>query len=212
MCLCRMELLRPLLAPRQNFARLGLMCAAGLALVLPAASSQVRLGVVTGRSMEPTMHSGQPFLFERSIDPSELKRGDVVVVRMGGYTCIKRVYALGSDRYFSLAPPGRKGSLFGLLGVGDPVNLWKERFPSFEFKERRVPSRCVFVVGDASSESVDSRQLGPVPISQVVGRVVWPQDQAPPAGGPVSYWADRPPHPYAKARQLALSHRKRSGG
>lgn len=201
MCLCRLDLTRPPVAPRQSLPRLGWLCAAGLALALPASWSQVRLGVVTGRSMEPTLHSGQPFIFQRSVDPGELKRGDVVVVRMGGQMCIKRVYALGSDRFWSVAPPSRKDSLFGLVAVGDPVDLWKARFPRFVYRERRVPSRCVFLVGDASAQSVDSRQLGPVPMSQVVGRVIWPQETTPPAGGPVSYWADRPPRPNSKARQ-----------
>ncbi|MGV3722440.1 MAG: signal peptidase I [Actinomycetota bacterium] len=195
--------MRPPAVPRQSLPRLGWLCAAGLALTLPASWSSLRLGVVTGHSMEPTMRSGQPFVFERSVEPDRLKRGDVVVVRMGGHTCIKRVYALGSDRFWSVAPPGRAGSLFGLVAVGDPVDLWKARYPKFVYEEWRVPSRCVFVVGDASSQSVDSRQLGPVPMSQVVGRVVWPQEQVAPAGGPVSYWADRPPRPHSKAHRAA---------
>jgi len=200
MCLCRMDFVQASRPPRQSLSRLGLLCAGGLALLAPASMSEVRLGVVTGHSMEPTLRSGQPFLFERSSQRSTtLQRGDLVVVQLGGQICIKRVYALAKDRFWSVAPPGRAGSNTSLVGVGDPVNLWKARFPRFEYKERRVPTRCVFVVGDAASQSVDSRQLGPVPESQVVGRVVWPQMRVPPAGGPVAYWVDQPRRPHTRS-------------
>ena len=42
-----------------------------------------------------------------------------------------------------------------------------------------VPPGHVYLEGDNPAESWDSRQLGPVPRTQVLGRVVWPSLRSP---------------------------------
>lgn len=211
MSLCWSEVRPGPLAPLRFSRRLAGWCAAAIGLLAPVAVAKVRLGIVCGGSMEPTLRSGQPFLFRRcTTAPGTLQRGDLVVVRMGGVTCIKRVYALGQDRFWSVTPAGRPDEQTSLLAVGDPLLLWKRRFPRFAYVERQVPDDCVFVVGDSVSASIDSRQLGPVPVSQVVGRVVWPRVPYAPPGGPIAYWSDQPRHPRSKSRSSLVPNARRT--
>ena len=54
--------------------------------------------------------------------------------------------------------------------------------PSYRLVRLTVPPGMVYVVGDNTSASVDSRQFGPVPIAAVLGRVrnAPPLAEAPP--------------------------------
>ena len=60
--------------------------------------SPVRLGVVVGRSMQPTLSPGQLFVEIRETPSAgALRRGDVVLLRVGDDTCVKRVFASSSS-------------------------------------------------------------------------------------------------------------------
>ncbi|MCC2668317.1 MAG: signal peptidase [Armatimonadetes bacterium] len=197
MSLCRSELSIPRppdpgLMPARFFRLVGF----GLCLILPALALPARLGVVSGCSMQPTLSSGQPFLYRRfSPERETLQREELVVVRLRGDLCIKRVYALERDRFWSLSAASAAEGVPTLVAVDDPIALWRHRYPGMDYRSSQVPPGCVYVVGDAATNSLDSRQLGPVSIENVVGRVVWPTVGPPPAGGSVSYWADRPAPP-----------------
>src|ERR1051326_707180 len=63
------------------------------------AASPLTTTVVLGHSMEPTIHPGAICVLDTSYYCSHpLHRGDVVVLRHGGDTYIKRVCALPGDR------------------------------------------------------------------------------------------------------------------
>lgn len=54
---------------------------------------------------------------------------------------------------------------------------------------RRIPSGVVFLVGDNVRDSSDSRDIGLVPVINLLGRVVWPRrmtDEAPPLSPSIS--------------------------
>jgi signal peptidase I len=133
----------------------------------------VRAGFVAGSSMVPTLRSGQPFLYRRISSPGGCRRGEVVVLRLGGQLCVKRIFALGGDSIWSFNEGVMDEAAPQLLAVGVDPRPWKRRFPSFRFHRWRVPSGNVFVVGDGVL-SLDSRQLGPVPDEDVLGRVLLP--------------------------------------
>lgn len=158
----------PLLPSGQRWQRLlaagGLL--AGLAVVSP-----VRVGVVSGGSMDPTLHNGQPFLFARQHPP--LRRGDVVLIRLKGETCVKRIFALGGEpiRWYSLKQDGMASGR--MISAGASLAQWRKRYPFFKVQESRVPQGQVFVLGDGNS-SLDSRQVGPVPEADVIGWLVFP--------------------------------------
>lgn len=158
------------LLPARRLFRLALSPALiGAALVCPW-----RVGIVSGRSMEPTLRPGSLFLYHRAAPP---RPGAVVVVRMEEQLNVKRVYALGPTSFWALrfdngavmpiAPASR--SRYGQL------SRWCRRHSRSlaRLVRVRVPRDYAFVVGDGQN-SLDSRQLGPVPVTEIQGQVLAP--------------------------------------
>jgi signal peptidase I len=113
-----------------------------------------RTVVVSGDSMLPTFRSGQRVLVSKAywlVGP--IRRKDVVVMRApeASEFFIKRVYRL----------PGEE------VDLANAPRSW-----SLTWGEFRVPEGSVFVLGDNLPHSEDSRQLGPVPLRDIIGKVV----------------------------------------
>jgi signal peptidase I len=132
-----------------------------------------RLAVVKGDSMLPTFRDGQIVLVSRLLAfNGPLKKGDVVLVRRGREVLIKRVAFLSGE-----ALSTRDSIRFM------PIHEKFDRLPAppdaglYERQRIRVPKDDVVVLGDNPLVSDDSRQFGPVPLSDVEGRVL----SAPPA-------------------------------
>lgn len=146
----------------------------GIALLVALSISAVyRPVVVEGRSMMPTYKDRQTLLMERHFT-SPLRRGDVVVVNFDGETMIKRIYGLGGDEMeYAVAPNGARI----LMAATD---LQREKLRRFAIQSPyrvrletyRVPPDHIYVLGDNHRESGDSREFGPVPVEDVLGRVV----------------------------------------
>jgi signal peptidase I len=149
------------------------VCAVALFLAVALLfTTNFRMAVVRGDSMLPTYHDGQVVLARR-VRPSaaDLSRGDVILLRHGNDTLIKRVAMLPGDTisgwdarafrrvrdYFDETddPPG-----------GGPLAI-----------RLTVPKGYVVVLGDNRRVSDDSRAFGPVAEKDIIGRVV----NAPPA-------------------------------
>src|SRR4051812_1582262 len=81
--------------------------AAASIAVLGASALPWRVAITSGRSMEPTLSNGQPFVFTR-IDPGKdpIRRGDVVVFESSAGLCVKRVLALGGEHFWTLGTKG----------------------------------------------------------------------------------------------------------
>lgn len=112
---------------------------------------------VSGVSMLPTLRNGRRVLVSKAywlVGPLEYK--DIVVLRDSGPTgyIIKRVAYMAGDKVdWKDTPDGHR------LSSGPFV----------------VPEGQVFVLGDNRPESEDSRRFGPVPVTDVLGKVlVWP--------------------------------------
>lgn len=135
--------------------------------------------MVEGNSMEPTLHSGELFIIERSQEKlTDLRRGDIVVFSFDDeYFYVKRVIALpgetlriggdvveikktGEDVYKKLNEP---------YLMGDVVNYGDERFFI-------VPEGEYFVMGDNRLHSKDSRTfIDPyVSLENIYGKYVYP--------------------------------------
>ena len=152
-------------------------CLAGGAWAQP-----FRPGVVLGSSMTPTFHSGQMFLMSRSPSAGELSRGDVVIFRLEGETFIKRIVGLPGDALSGIdwAPPdGKLDYVLEARQVGPMRKLLRRYHGLGRVVETRVPAGHVFVVGDAANRSTDSRQLGPIPLDALQGRLLLPHSAAP---------------------------------
>ncbi len=109
---------------------------------------------VEGPSMEPTFHTGQRVLVSSAYWlVGAIKKGDIIVLKtpVKGDVIIKRVYALAGDKV-------------DLLNVPDSWSLVNGDFI--------VPQNTVFVLGDNRPVSEDSRELGPIPLKAIIGKVV----------------------------------------
>jgi signal peptidase I len=139
-----------------------------------------QIGIVSGASMEPSFRSHQIILIDRHYYRDHpLRRGEVIILRENDAVLIKRVYALGGDSFWTLFNAD-DGDLY--REIIEPAKLARMRrlmplLPSYHLARIRVPPGSVYVIGDNTSASVDSRSFGPVPLSAVLGRVT----NAPPA-------------------------------
>jgi signal peptidase I len=127
---------------------------------------------VKGAAMEPTFAVGEVVRIE-PVDPTALRRGDVVLIApFDADPYLKRIIGLPGDT----------------LGIRDGrvyVNgeLLNEPYVHGAPTTCRVDDMCtsikvlngtVYVLGDNRANSADSREYGPVPISQIKGRALAP--------------------------------------
>jgi signal peptidase I len=144
-----------------------LLVAASVAGVLPLQMMRVSSG-----SMDPTIAMGDLVLLDRSAGP--VRRMDVVVVEdpEGDGLLVKRAVALGGDTV---------GLEDGVLVVNGTsvceTAVDQSRVDGVYFGPVTVPVDDVFLLGDERGDSIDSRDFGPLPDSDVVGHVrvrLWP--------------------------------------
>lgn len=158
--------------------RLSCMGAAGIGLILGLGQSTWRPGVVTGTSMEPGLPPGSVFLFQRCTPAArQWKPGDVVLLQREGETWIKRIYATAGTRFWAMQEQDGDRNYTRPIRAGHEARF--SRIAEFQRSQGhacqvvrlKVPAGKVFVVGDGLS-SRDSREIGPVAESEIVGRVV----------------------------------------
>lgn len=128
--------------------------------------------VVVGESMSPTLKNGRVIWIDRTYYKTHKPQcGEVVVFKDdAGITYVKRVYRGPGESLHYIA----SGSTF-LLPVREPfAEGMKARYDEgrglLRIKEMRVDDDSVFVLGDNFNVSIDSRQIGPVPIRSIIGR------------------------------------------
>ncbi len=113
---------------------------------------------VHGPSMLPTYRDGDRLLTRRA-GRSPLRPGQVVVLR-------------------NPRPAGVPGSSTGPLLVKRVAAVAGDRLPPDmpdlppDLPDGRVPAGHLVVLGDNRAQSLDSRQLGPIPVGNIVGTVV----------------------------------------
>jgi len=131
---------------------------------------------VEGPSMEPNLWAGEKVLIGKvEYYFSKPKRGDIVIVRFPDRDedIIKRVIATQGER---ISVSG--GSVF-INGV-KLVEPYTQALADRDSPEVTVPPGTIFVMGDNRNNSHDSRDVGPIPLSDVLGRaydIVWPLDK-----------------------------------
>ena len=135
----------------------------------------MKLGVVSGESMAPTLHHGQIFLMRRARRGGRLQRGDVVVLEVNGERHIKRIYALSGDTVSGIdwqETDGRPDYIANDRELDVLPDLARRAPGVGKFIRMTVPPGHVFVLGDATTRSYDSRHFGPVPVEKVTGRLL----------------------------------------
>jgi signal peptidase I len=141
---------------------------------------------VPSSSMEPTLHCARPGSgCEASIadqvrvegpvqDP---QRGDILVFKTppaavgrcgAGGTFIKRLIALPGETWEE-----RNGYIF-INGkkLDEPYVKPERRDTATSYPPRKIPQGMYFLIGDYRTQSCDSREFGPVPSENIVGKVV----------------------------------------
>ncbi len=128
--------------------------------------------VVDGHSMDHTLANGERLIIDKIpyyFGPP--KRGDIIVFHApDGQDWVKRVIGLPGD---TVAVANGRLVLDGKV-INEPYinGLMDTSFP-----QTKVPPGDLFVMGDNRNISEDSRIIGPIQISSVVGRVdliIWP--------------------------------------
>ena len=123
-----------------------------------------KVTVVHGDSMLPTYTSGTVVLVSK-IDAfnGSLHKGEVVLARLGSEVLIKRVTHLAGEVLSGSDAAAFQAARERFDRPGPPAN------PAFDL---RVPANCVVVEGDNHKESEDSRKFGPVPVTDILGKVL----------------------------------------
>jgi signal peptidase I len=148
-----------------------------LALLLVYLVCPFRVGIVCGASMEPTFRNGQPILIDRGYYRRHpLTRGDVVLLRHEGQTLIKRVFACAGDAFHVLVFPDEEGVNRYVVDAQVVQRLRRAHARQVAAPVARVSRVCIppghiYVLGDNTSASVDSRDFGWVPVGSVIGHV-----------------------------------------
>ncbi|WP_025691342.1 signal peptidase I [Paenibacillus zanthoxyli] len=145
--------------------------------------------IVDGPSMKPNFHTGERVIVNEILyDFRSPQRGEVIVfhVPSEGRDFIKRVIAVAGDTVKVegdvVTVNGKKVDEPYIQGAIDQAHknnqLYNNKnFPNEEIKDGVVPEGHVFAMGDNRSDSTDSRMIGYIPLSDIVGRadvIFWP--------------------------------------
>lgn len=128
--------------------------------------------VVVGESMAPTLSPGNVIYVDRTYYRHHRpQRGEVIVFRRAEQILVKRIYRVGGETVHALLLAGEMIGLMRESRARAMQDRWASRISALRVEEWRVPDNCVFVVGDNPTRSEDSRQFGPVPVADIIGRV-----------------------------------------
>jgi len=120
--------------------------------------------VVVGHSMEPTFGHMQLVAATRNF--KQVNRGDVVIFEHDGAQVLKRVVGLPGDKitkYYSIGE-----WVLPRLDVHRKFMIHK-KCPS---QTITVPPGMLYVLGDNPNASVDSRNFGPIPYSELRAKLL----------------------------------------
>ncbi len=153
---------------KQTYWAFGILILLALLLRL-----NVRQGRVTGPSMSPPYENGDTVLVWKSVPRSFLKPGMVIIFRdTNGDELIKRIAFVG-PQYARIPPDADWTTINGSRKVPFSV-LFGTYYARVAAGQMPAPSpdRDIYVLGDNLPESDDSRHIGPIRASQILGKVV----------------------------------------
>jgi signal peptidase I len=162
-------------ARRRTYALLLFACVSGIYLLF----SPWKLGFVSGDSMNPTFHSGQPILIDRwHYRGNAIQSGDVVLLHDAEGWLIKRIYRVPGQRIVLIVAADPAEELRYLPIEPASIESWRRmlaRHPRLgRLEDTLVPDGKYFVLGDNAGNSVDSRSFGFIDREQVAGIVRTP--------------------------------------
>lgn len=121
----------------------------------------------TDASMNPAdFPAGSYKLDVRILDVNQIQVGDVVAFRTPGETTVERIARVVAVQGQSVSSTPKNGILVD--NAAPSFNTDNTR----SLPEIRVPRGCVFVVCDSPMNGSDSMSFGPLPVQQIIGKVV----------------------------------------
>ena len=158
--------------------RRAIIAVAAAATVMMIAIVAVRLLifdllVVSGHSMSPTIRHGDRVLVSKlAYRHSKPDRGDIVAFKVeDGRIFVKRVVGLPGDLI-----EVRNGVLYrdGRKVTDEPYVRFRSRSSRRRsYKPRTLQNGRLFVMGDNRDSSVDSKDFGPIPYRNVIGKAIF---------------------------------------
>jgi signal peptidase I len=127
-----------------------------------------RTAFVYGLSMTPTLSDNSIVLMTTNFDPDKIRRDDVVVFTHHGERYIKRIAYLESDRLEQIKLRGPR-TIWVSIFYPQPT-----RFRYVDIRYFSIPKGYVYVLSDNVSCDTDSRELGPIALSEIEGIVLHP--------------------------------------
>ena len=158
----------------REVASMALYFAIALIVALVIRAFLFELVHVDGDSMRPNLYDGQVMFVEKiSRYTDAIEAGDIVIVRYPDRegVFVKRVVALGGDTV-----EVKDGRLY-INDVLQQEPYIKEPLMHWDTEKITVPDQSYYVMGDNRNDSTDSRSVGAIAKSEVVGRalfVIWP--------------------------------------
>lgn len=144
------------------FLRVALLALAGWILC----SKVFLFAQATGSGMFPAVKDGDLMIGFRL--QSEYAKNDVIVYEYAGQLCVGRIAARGGD----VVNIDEAGSLY-VNGTQQSGEILYPTYPKQAVNyPLSVPEGSVFVLGDYRTASEDSRDRGPIPMTQVKGKVI----------------------------------------
>ena len=129
------------------------------------------LSMVSGPSMEPTLHDGETVIIRKAVANQYYHRGDIAVIapsKQADTYLIKRIIAIGGDTVTI-----QDGKVFVNGKAVNEVYLTQDIFTEGNEEEISVPQGSIYLLGDNREESVDSRELGLFSQDDIFGIILW---------------------------------------
>jgi signal peptidase I len=124
--------------------------------------------IITGDSMNPTIVHGDRILIDKLAYRSRVPdRGDIIAFKMGLKMIVKRVASVPGD-----VIEVKDGQLY-CNGRAFAHDLYSHNPRRRSYGPIVVQGGHVFVMGDNSALSVDSRDFGTIPYQDIIGKAVF---------------------------------------
>ena len=133
-----------------------------------------RVFSVHGDSMFPTLKNGDWMLVDTAAYRfASVRNGDVVVLRHGDTIYVKRVVAVPGDEILMVRSPEASAVLIPLRMVIPAIELCRNHTET-RLERLIIADDEFYATGDNRTASFDSRDFGPIPRNEIIGRVVMP--------------------------------------
>ena len=124
---------------------------------------------VNGSSMDPTLRNGEIMILNKvKYNNNDIKRFDIVVIKMDKELLIKRVIGLPNEE---IKYVDNKLYINGEYIKESFLNddVYTTNFSLDDFKLKKIPENCYFVMGDNREVSLDSRTFGCFSKDKILG-------------------------------------------